>query len=76
MSLTQKQEGFCLDYIETGNASEAYRSNYGVGSLGAQTINREAKALLDNHKTRRTQETCQRNHAVPWHQSFFDVKVS
>ena len=26
--LTQKQENFCLAYIETGNASEAYRKAY------------------------------------------------
>ncbi|SQE31532.1 Terminase small subunit [Mannheimia haemolytica] len=26
--LTPKQEAFCLAYIETGNASEAYRQAY------------------------------------------------
>ena len=29
--LTPKQESFCLAYIETGNASEAYRQAYDVG---------------------------------------------
>lgn len=29
--LTQKQEAFCLAYVETGNASEAYRRSYDVG---------------------------------------------
>jgi phage terminase small subunit len=30
--LTQKQEAFCLAYIETGNASEAYRRSHDVGA--------------------------------------------
>ncbi len=29
--LTPKQERFCLAYIETGNASNAYRQSYAVG---------------------------------------------
>ncbi|TIS17849.1 MAG: hypothetical protein E5X10_01890, partial [Mesorhizobium sp.] len=29
--LTQKQEAFCLAYVETGNASEAYRRSCDVG---------------------------------------------
>jgi len=48
--LTPKQEGFCLTYIETGNASEAYRQNYEAGAMKETTINRNAKAMLDNSK--------------------------
>lgn len=48
--LTPKQEGFCLSYIETGNASEAYRRNYNAGRMKPETINRSAKALLDDPK--------------------------
>lgn len=48
--LTPKQEAFCLAYIETSNASEAYRSAYNAGKMKAETIHRNAKALLDNNK--------------------------
>ncbi len=30
--ITAKQEAFCLAFIETGNASEAYRRSYDVGA--------------------------------------------
>lgn len=50
MSLTPKQEAFCLAYIETGNASEAYRQAYDAEKAKAETIHRSAKELLDNPK--------------------------
>lgn len=51
MTLTPKQEAFCLAYIETGNASEAYRRAYDVGeATKPETVNRKAKELLDNGK--------------------------
>ena len=49
-SLTIKQENFCLAYIETGNASEAYRRSYDANAMQESTINRKAKDLLDNGK--------------------------
>lgn len=48
--MTPKQEKFCLLYRETGNASEAYRQAYDAGKMKPETINRNAKALLDNNK--------------------------
>jgi phage terminase small subunit len=48
--LTPKQETFCLAYLETGNASEAYRRAYNANKMKPATINRNAKALLDNNK--------------------------
>lgn len=48
--LTIKQENFCLAYVETGNASEAYRRAYDIGDMLPQSINRLAKDLLDNIK--------------------------
>jgi phage terminase small subunit len=48
--LTPKQENFCLAYIETGNASEAYRKTYNAEKMKETTINRKAKELLDNGK--------------------------
>lgn len=50
MSLTPKQEAFCLAYLETGNASEAYRRAYNAENMKPETINRNAKALMDNSK--------------------------
>ncbi|UXZ59905.1 terminase small subunit [Burkholderia multivorans] len=49
-SLTQKQEEFCLAYIETGNATEAYRRSYDASRMNSASVNRKAKELLDNVK--------------------------
>jgi len=49
-SLTQNQEKFCLAYIETGNASGAYRRAYNAGKMKAETINRRAFDLMQNGK--------------------------
>ena len=48
--LTSKQETFCLAYLETGNASEAYRHAYNSSNMKPETVNRNAKATLDNSK--------------------------
>lgn len=50
MKLTPKQENFCKAYIETGNASEAYRRSYSYKNQKPETINRNAFALLENTK--------------------------
>lgn len=50
MKLTPKQEAFCLAYLETGNASEAYRRAYSAENMKPETVNRNAKALLDHNK--------------------------
>lgn len=46
MGLTPKQEAFCLTYIETGNASQAYRQAYDAGRMKPETINKRASELL------------------------------
>lgn len=46
MSLTPKQEAFCLAYLETGNASEAYRRSYSAENMKPETVNNKAYALL------------------------------
>jgi transcription antitermination factor NusA-like protein len=61
--LTPKQEGFCQSYIETGNASEAYRQNYNVHRMNANTINRKAKELIDNGKITARINSLQVDHA-------------
>lgn len=48
MKLTLKQENFCNFYIETGNASEAYRRAYAAEKMKDESINRKAKELMDN----------------------------
>lgn len=50
MLLTPKQEAFVHGYIETGNASEAYRRAYDAKKMQPETVNRKAKELLDNGK--------------------------
>jgi len=49
MALTPKQEVFCQAYIETGNASEAYRRVYSPKGKPA-TVNRSAHEVLENPK--------------------------
>lgn len=49
-SLTQKQETFCQAYIETGNASEAYRTAYAADKMKAEAIHVKASELLSNGK--------------------------
>ncbi len=48
--LTIKQENFCLAYVETGNASEAYRRAYDTEDMLPSSINCKASELLDNVK--------------------------
>jgi len=55
--LTQKQERFCLSYIETGNASEAYRVNYNAEKMGEPSLNVAAHELLNNPKIGRATES-------------------
>jgi len=48
MALTPKQERFCLAYLKTGNASEAYRLSYNAENMKPETINNRASELLKN----------------------------
>jgi hypothetical protein len=48
MALTPKQERFCQVYIQTSNASEAYRSAYNAGGMKPATITKRASELLGN----------------------------
>lgn len=50
MQLTIKQENFCKSYVETGNASQAYRLAYNAEKMKNNSVNRKAKELLDNVK--------------------------
>ena len=46
IKLTPKQEAFCYGYIETGNASEAYRQAYNAEKMRPDTVNNKAYGLL------------------------------
>ena len=48
--LTPKQHKFCLKYVESGNASLAYREVYDCSGSKPSTVSRKAKELLDNGK--------------------------
>lgn len=50
VKLTPKQEKFCLVYLKTGNASEAYRQAYDASNMKPESVNRKAKDVLDNVK--------------------------
>ena len=50
MTLTPKQQAFCHKFIETGNASQAYREVYDCSKSKPRTISRKAKELLDSGK--------------------------
>ena len=47
-SCTPKQEAFCRAYLETGNASEAYRRAYDAEAMSQNAIAVEACTLLSN----------------------------
>lgn len=47
---TPKQRAFALSYMETGNASEAYRRNYSAENMSKEAIWVEACRTLANPK--------------------------
>jgi phage terminase small subunit len=48
--LTPKQEAFCLAYLETGNASAAYRAAYDCENMKSATVSVKAYELLGHGK--------------------------
>jgi hypothetical protein len=44
--LTQKQEAFCLAFIETGNASEAYRRAYQPKRMTEKSVHERASQVV------------------------------
>ena len=52
IKLTPKQERFCQVYIETGNASEAYRQAYNAEKMRPDTVNNKAYGLLQKGNIR------------------------
>lgn len=48
--LTQKQEMYCLAFVETGNASEAYRRAYSAKHMRVKTVHECASRVLADRK--------------------------
>src|ERR1035437_10185598 len=48
--LTQRQEAFCLAFVETGNASEAYRRAYKPRRMSAKSVHEKASHILAEGK--------------------------
>lgn len=46
--LTIKQDKFCLYYLQTGNASEAYRLAYNTSNMKPKSVTRCANGLMGN----------------------------
>ena len=55
--LTAKQEKFCTEFVQCGNAAEAYRHAYSAGKMKPETVWSNASRLLGNSKVKaRVQE--------------------
>lgn len=50
MTLTPKQEAFAKAYVETGNASAAYRTAYGADGWTENALNVQASKMLKHPK--------------------------
>lgn len=52
LKLTPKQIGFCNSYIDTANASEAYRQHYETSHMKSTSVTRKACELMKNDKVK------------------------
>lgn len=68
IKLTIKQEKFVQKYLETGNASEAYRFAYTASNMTSETLRVEASRLLNNPNVslavKKLQEEARKKHEV------------
>lgn len=46
--LTPKQEKFCIEYLQGGNAAEAYRRAYDAANMKPETVFNSAYKLMDH----------------------------
>lgn len=60
--LTAMQEKFCLTYVETGNASEAYRQAYNTENYIPSSVHVNACKLLADAKVLQRVEALQAEH--------------
>lgn len=64
MKLTGKQEKFCQVFVETGNATEAYRASYSTENMKNETVNEEASRLRNNPKLSTRIEEIKKEHRL------------
>lgn len=66
--VTEQQEKFCHVFVETGNASEAYRQAYNAKNMGANTIAARASEMLNKSnitvRLQQLREVHQKRHAI------------
>ena len=62
-ALTPKQDAFARAYVETGNASEAYRRAYDADNMRPEVVKVKACELLKNGNVAVTVEALQAKHA-------------
>lgn len=66
--MTPKQEAFARAYVETGNASEAYRRSYDAENMKDQVITQKAYELLQHGDVtvmvRQLKANVQKRHAI------------
>lgn len=87
VNLTPKQENFCIEYLKSGNASDAYRRSYNAKKMSAKVIANRASELLDNGNIRvrleelkkpvieKTQLTLERVILENMNVAFFDIRT-
>lgn len=63
MALTPKRQSFAMAYVETGNASEAYRRAFDAENMKPETIKKRASELLANGDVKGTVAELQAKHA-------------
>lgn len=73
--MTPKQEAFCLAYVETGNASEAYRRSYNAANMKAESIHVNACKLLADAKVAQRVEALKAAHVERHNLTVDDIKA-
>lgn len=64
MTITVKQEKFCQVFVETGNATEAYRASYSTDNMKNETVNEEASRLRNSPKLSTRIEEIRKEHRL------------
>lgn len=61
--MTPKREKFCTAFVETGNASEAYRQAFNAANMKPESIHSKASELLANGEVKARVEELKAKHA-------------
>lgn len=72
---TDKMELFCLAYVETGNASEAYRRSYNTANMAEKTAQREGYNTLQRPQVQARLEEL-RNQVMERHEITVDTLLA